>query len=235
MNALMEELGLSVEAAHAAFKLIDRKAKMEKAAFSKALEEAVGGKAAELEDILGSHDLSEFIERAPTALKTHPALLELEQVLLGLSTAGIANIRFSPSLMRGFDYYTGVVFELFDTDPSNRRSLFGGGRYDDLLAIFGKETVPAVGFGMGDVTLQDFLEVHSLLPQYVSRTELYICHADEKAAGIITEIATELRSKGVNVSLDLSTRAVGKQIEYADKQHIPYVLVIGEREIASDA
>jgi histidyl-tRNA synthetase len=81
-----------------------------------------------------------------------------------LEGAGIKNIKFSPTLTRGFDYYTGIVFEVFDTHPDNRRSLFGGGRYDNLLEMFGVEPVPAVGFGMGDITLRDFLETHKLLP-----------------------------------------------------------------------
>jgi len=72
------------------------------------------------------------------------------------------NVEFSPTLTRGFDYYTGIVFEVFDTDPENRRSLFGGGRYDNLLEMFGVEPIPTVGFGMGDVTIRDFLETHKL-------------------------------------------------------------------------
>jgi histidyl-tRNA synthetase len=66
------------------------------------------------------------------------------------------------TLVRGFDYYTGMVFEVFDTNPENKRSLFGGGRYDNLLEMFGVEPVPTVGFGMGDVTIRDFLETHKL-------------------------------------------------------------------------
>lgn len=76
--------------------------------------------------------------------------------------AGINNIEADISIVRGFDYYTGMVFEVFDTSPENNRSLFGGGRYDNLLEIFGVEPVPTVGFGMGDVTIRDFLETHNL-------------------------------------------------------------------------
>jgi histidyl-tRNA synthetase len=75
---------------------------------------------------------------------------------------GINNIVFDPSIVRGFDYYTGMVFEVFDTSPENNRSLFGGGRYDNLLELFGVDPVPTVGFGMGDVTIRDFLETHNL-------------------------------------------------------------------------
>ena len=79
-----------------------------------------------------------------------------------LKKKGITNIEFDSSIVRGFDYYTGMVFEVFDTHRDNRRSLFGGGRYDNLLEIFGVEPVPTVGFGMGDVTIRDFLETHEL-------------------------------------------------------------------------
>jgi histidyl-tRNA synthetase len=76
--------------------------------------------------------------------------------------SGLSNVEFDPSIVRGFDYYTGMVFEVFDTNPENKRSLFGGGRYDNLLEIFGVDPVPTVGFGMGDVTIRDFLETHNL-------------------------------------------------------------------------
>ncbi|MES2059647.1 MAG: ATP phosphoribosyltransferase regulatory subunit [Patescibacteria group bacterium] len=72
------------------------------------------------------------------------------------------NVVSDPSLARGQTYYTGMVFEVFDTNPENKRALFGGGRYDNLLEMFGVEPLPTVGFGMGDVTIRDFLETHNL-------------------------------------------------------------------------
>jgi histidyl-tRNA synthetase len=89
---------------------------------------------------------------------------DISHVLTTLNQKGISNAKFDPSIMRGFDYYTGIVFEVFDTNPENSRSLFGGGRYDNLLEMFGVEPLPTVGFGMGDVTMRDFLETHKLPP-----------------------------------------------------------------------
>ncbi len=86
----------------------------------------------------------------------------ISMLLKELEERGIKNAVFTPTITRGFDYYTGVVFEVFDTHPDNRRALFGGGRYDNLLEIFGVEPVPTVGFGMGDITIRDFLETHGL-------------------------------------------------------------------------
>lgn len=89
---------------------------------------------------------------------------DVKSLINKLNELGMKNVRFSPTLTRGFDYYTGIVFEVFDTHPDNRRSLFGGGRYDNLLEIFGVEPVPTIGFGMGDITMRDFLETHKLGP-----------------------------------------------------------------------
>ena len=86
----------------------------------------------------------------------------LKNLIQKLNEKGISNVEFEPTITRGFDYYTGIVFEVFDTHKDNNRSLFGGGRYDNLLEMFGVEPVPTVGFAMGDITLRDFLETHNL-------------------------------------------------------------------------
>ncbi len=93
-----------------------------------------------------------------------------DSLLKSLKEKGISNEQFDPSIIRGFDYYTGMVFEVFDTNPENRRSLFGGGRYDNLLEMFGVEPVPTVGFGMGDVTIKDFLITHNLSTSSVDKS-----------------------------------------------------------------
>lgn len=89
---------------------------------------------------------------------------KIETLINKIAEMDMKNVQFSPTLTRGFDYYTGIVFEVFDTSSENRRSLFGGGRYDNLLEIFDVDPIPAVGFGMGDITIRDFLETHKLKP-----------------------------------------------------------------------
>ncbi len=88
----------------------------------------------------------------------------LDELMSQLGSKGIKNCIVDTNITRGFDYYTGVVFEVFDANPENKRSLFGGGRFDNLMEIFGVNPVPMVGFGMGDVTIRDFLETHKLPP-----------------------------------------------------------------------
>ena len=156
---------------------------------------------------------------------------DVENVLSLLRAEQITNAVFAPDIVRGFDYYTGIVFEVFDTDPQNTRSLFGGGRYDNLLAMFDEEPVPAVGFGMGDVTLRDFLETHNLLPQYIPATQLYISIPSSHTLTEAQLLAQRLRDKGINVAIDFGEKKLSDQIRTADKHHIPYLIVVGESEI----
>lgn len=151
-------------------------------------------------------------------------------VIKKLKARGIENIKFDPYLVRGFDYYTGTVFEMYDTNPKNPRALFGGGRYDDLVSIFGVEKVSGVGFGMGDVTIADFLETHGLLPEYKPEIDLYICHL-EGYLEAANKMADELRKQGVRVAVDLSDRKVSAQVKTADREFIPFVVVVGEEEV----
>ena len=147
---------------------------------------------------------------------------------------GVSNTIFEPTLMRGFDYYTSTVFEIFDTNKENPRSLFGGGRFDGLTSLFDKEEIPAIGFGMGDVTARDFLETHNLLPKYKSKTDLHICITDKKFILNANQIAKTLRESEINVSIDLTGKKVGDQIKYANKNNIPFIVCIGEDEIETN-
>lgn len=155
---------------------------------------------------------------------------ETAELMQKLAKLGIKNIVYQPYLVRGFDYYTGTVFELYDVSPVNPRALFGGGRYDDLVSIFGVEKVSGVGFGWGDVTTKDFLETYGLLPVYKPPVDLYVCHLDgylEQA----NQLASDLRSQNINVAVDLTDKKVSSQVKIADKQKIPFVVVVGEEEV----
>jgi histidyl-tRNA synthetase len=144
-----------------------------------------------------------------------------------------AYIEYDPGVVRGFDYYTGLVFEVFDTHPENRRSLFGGGRYNNLVGAFGKDTLNAVGFGMGDVTLEDFLRTHQLLNDQPRRVELYIALLDEKLATDALKLASQLRQRGKTCEVSLGAAKLGKQIQEAEKKQIARVIILGEDEVAS--
>lgn len=165
-------------------------------------------------------------------IKPEGKLLEL---INSLNAIGINNIKFDPALVRGFDYYTDIVFEVYDTSGENNRSLFGGGRYDNLSSIFGEEGIPAVGFGMGDVTIRDVLLTYKLSPEYKSPAKLYICVLGEKYLSGAMKLASKLRAEGINTAVDLSLKNVGDQVKYADKNKIPYIVCFGEEEQNNEA
>lgn len=155
---------------------------------------------------------------------------EMQKIIKILHEHGVENAKFDPSIIRGFDYYTDIVFEVFDSNPENNRSLFGGGRYDGLVGEFGVEPVPTVGFGMGDVTFANFLESNNLLPKLSSETDVYIVVIGDVLVEA-QEVAQQLRGKGINVAVDLSGKKSEKQIKNALKKNVPYMLFIGEEEI----
>jgi histidyl-tRNA synthetase len=229
LGDLYASFGFSEDESHKVSKVIDKKDKISPEAFEVAITEIIGTKAASLIQAVNSG------EKIFDTLGTNNAsVIEFISLLERLLAAGVVNVRFDPTLMRGFDYYTGTVFEVFDTSPENNRSVFGGGRYDDLLDIFGARKIPTVGFGAGDVTARDFMQTHSLLPVYVPSAQLYICTTGSQFAQNARDLAKTLRIEGINVAVDLSGKKLGDQMKTADKQRAPYVLVIGENEAASD-
>ena len=153
--------------------------------------------------------------------------------MAGLRALGIENAIFSPSTVRGLTYYTGIVFEFFDTDPANRRALLGGGRYDNLTALFGGDPIPGIGFGWGDVTMRDFLETHDLLTADLPAPRLLILPTESAYNIEAMKIAQEFRISGSSTAVDFSDRKVGKKISAASDAFVDFVLILGEDEVAT--
>jgi histidyl-tRNA synthetase len=155
-------------------------------------------------------------------------------VVVGLAELGITNVVFDKSLARGFDYYTGTIFEFKDTHPDNNRSLLGGGRYDNLTGLFSGESVTGIGFGFGDVSLRVFLETHDLLPAPITSPTVVVAPMSVEFNLPAQKVAHALRSSGVSVAVDSSTRKVAKKLAGASDQLSTYAVVIGEDEVAND-
>jgi histidyl-tRNA synthetase len=211
VNSLSADANLSEESGKALLALLDRRAKMPAEEFDAKLGELGIAKEKLSGDV--PSDIANMIKE--------------------FNEAGINNIVWDPSIVRGFAYYTGMVFEVFDTNPLNNRALFGGGRYDNLTAMFDDEPITGVGFGMGDVTMRDFLEVRGLVPAYVPPTQLYIAVTAPELALQAQTLAGTLREQGVNVAVDFGEKKLGDQIKTASKHAIPYLLVVGDNELAS--
>jgi histidyl-tRNA synthetase len=230
--ALADYLGFNKAEAHAVSKLIDRLRKMERSDFIAKVDAAISPKARQngtVEKLLVLLE-TKNLAKLPPPLKKHPSVSELQHLLSQLAAAGVKNAKFDVSIMRGFDYYTDIVFEVFDQHPNNNRSMVAGGRYDGLVGLFGVAPVPTVGFGWGDVTLANFLELHHLLPGFKPETDVYAALVGDVLDQARPFIA-ELRAGGLNVAVDLSGRKVGDQFKTADKKAIEQVLIIGETEL----
>jgi len=231
---LEQELKLNPKEAHAISKLIDRMHKMERSDFIAKADAVINpkilsnGVVEKLLTILDTKDLAKL----PVDLRSHESVTELQSMITMLRVAGIKNVIFDASLMRGFDYYTDIVFEVFDKHPDNNRSMLGGGRYDGLVGLFGVAPVATAGFGWGDVTLANFLELHHLLPDLKPTTDVYVVLVGDVVVAAAKPIA-DLRQLGINVAVDLSGRKLGDQIKAADKQGLSFALIIGETELAA--
>jgi len=167
-------------------------------------------------------------------LNDYSAEKRLDEAKKMLGGRNINNVEIDLNLTRGQAYYTGMVFEVFDSNPENKRSLFGGGRYDNLTEMFGGEKISAVGFGAGDVTIRDFLRTHGLLPEYKNSATLALLPLEKKYFEAAEKIANELRRRKVNTFVDWSDRKIGDKIKNADKQKILFIAAIGEDEIKSN-
>lgn len=211
------DLKLDKQSQKAIGKLMDKRSKMSESEFNTQLTETVGPKMAE--------ELLDYWkkEEPPTNVG---ALLKL------LKKSGVESAVFDPEIVRGFDYYTDIVFEVFDQTAENNRSMFGGGRYDGLVAEFGVAPVPTVGFGMGDVTLLNFIEANKLLPQLKSETDAAVI-----LIGDIYEVSqptlAKLREKGLRLAVDATDRKLDAKIKAAAKSGVGYCIFIGEAELTS--
>lgn len=214
--------------AHDLIKLIDRKNKLPVDKFRKEIKELVGEKEKMVVELLEINTIDDL----PDILKESSSASEISQLISSLNELGIENVVFDVNLMRGFDYYTDIVFEVFDTNPTNNRSMFGGGRYDGLVGLFGVEPVATVGFGMGDVTLQNFLEINGLLPDLKSETDIIVIDLSSNP-NKVNSIVRKLRQDGMNVALDSTARKIDKMIKTATKHNVRFVVFIGDEEIDS--
>jgi histidyl-tRNA synthetase len=226
-----KKMGLTSEQTHKVVKAIDAKDKVDPAKFQNWLSEAgvQPNQFKELEDFFSSN-LFELSRSMPCEGVDH--LVKLFQILESGGMKIGSQIVFDPAILRGLDYYTGTVFEIYDTSPENRRAMFGGGRYDNLMGIFGKEALSGVGFGMGDVSLQNFLEVHSLVPKLDSEIDVMVTFPDEKYRKISNQITSGLRQKGFHVMTPLSIGPFGAQLKLANKHESKLAVLFGEEEFS---
>ena len=229
---MAEYLGLDSVGALQMTKLFDRRNKITEQDFDEQALQILGE--AQADDIAKIKQIidADSIDSLPEELQRAAAIDEIREVFNGLSKAGVDGAVFDATLMRGLDYYTGTVFEVFDTHPDNNRSLFGGGRYDGLVGLFGAEPISAVGMAPGNTMIENFLDVHGLLPANNSKTNVYVVVIGD-ALDDARRVAYDLRQAGLNVEVDITGKKLDKQIRTAVKKNIKYLLFIGSQDAGS--
>jgi histidyl-tRNA synthetase len=164
------------------------------------------------------------------------SLLDLEKVFSYVDLFGgtDAPVELDLALARGLSYYTGCIFEVKIHDVAVG-SVSGGGRYDNLTAVFdSKERSSGVGFSFGVDRLYDAMEELNLFPEETQRSsQVLVCHLDEACMHHGMGIVQLLRSNGIAAELYPDSAKMKKQLEYADKKKIPFAVVIGTDEMKS--
>lgn len=235
MDDFYKKIGLKDNQIKITNKAIDKSSKISKEEFEKWLKDD-----AKIDD-KQIRQLSDFI-RIPypvieeLSLEGSEGANEIIKLMELIEKSNIKNfVKINVSTIRGLDYYTGTVFEIFDLNPENSRAIAGGGRYDDLIGLFGKEKLTGTGFAMGDITLVDFLKTWELLPKFDKNYGYFVTlwpSEDQKYFDKSLEVSNVLRSKGLEVStwLEKNTK-IEKQLKYADKKGFEFVVIIGENEM----
>ena len=234
INYMMAQyLGLDAVGAQLMVKLFDRKDKISESDFIDQAREILSEDPDEGIEKINALMSAKTMADLPIEIRSSSSVSDVQELFTQLERAGVKSAVFDITLMRGLDYYTGTVFEVFDTRPENSRALFGGGRYDGLVGLFGAEPISAVGMAPGGTAMENFLEVHGLIPELKSNTDVYVISlGDTKRSA--TRLAADLRAQGINVELDVTDRKLDRQLKTAIKKKIPYLLFIGEEEVKNE-
>ncbi|QQG52942.1 MAG: histidine--tRNA ligase [Candidatus Falkowbacteria bacterium] len=185
-----------------------------------------------LEEFMTSTSLAELAKNLP-ALKNNAGFLEIAGAIKNLNDLGYGSlVEFDPSVIRGFDYYDGLVFEAIDKHPENNRSMFGGGRYNGLAEIFGEKNFPAVGFAPGDEVTKIFLENWNLIDEnrFGAQEKYYFPLLSRDLYLESQKLIKKLRAAGKQVFAGLEEQKIGKALDFANKKGFAKVVIFGEDE-----
>ncbi|ELZ18187.1 histidyl-tRNA ligase [Natrinema thermotolerans DSM 11552] len=219
----------------AAIRAVDKSDKLSRAEYHDLLIDAglSADQAAEFGDLIAAGDLEEVEEFAGTERVT-AAVENLQNVLDAAEDFGAREYcTISLETARGLDYYTGVVFECFDSAGEVSRSIFGGGRYDDLIESFGGQPTPAVGVAPGHATLALLCQRAGVWPEEDVTTDYYVLQIGDTRAEA-ARIVGELRDRGHVVETDIAGRSFGAQLDYADSINAETVVIVGEQDLEND-
>ncbi|UOZ09854.1 MULTISPECIES: histidine--tRNA ligase [unclassified Amycolatopsis] len=226
-SALTDVAGVSEDHLSQVFALVDRWEKYPREKLAEGAGE-IGLSDKQFDKLAETLDKGEaLLEELPAAVREQSNLVKV------LNSSAGSLVKYEPIIVRGLAYYTSTVFEVFDTAPENRRALFGGGRYSDLASMFTAQQIPGIGFGMGDVTLIDFLETHGLTPAPRSEVDVMVIPVTEDLSDAARTVAQSLRQAGLRTSTPIEHRKLGKELTRADKAGAVAVVIVGQEDWAA--
>ena len=181
---------------------------------------------------MGLDDVNKIAGIAKPNPEHDEAIKELERLFDLLKTMGISGFCvFDPAIVRGLAYYTGIVFEIFDAG-SQLRAIGGGGRYDNLLADFGGQSITATGFGMGDCVLEILLEEKGLLAQIdIGNIDYFVAYTDKDLLAKAVEITAVLRLAEKSAEFSYKSGGLGKQLKQASTLNAGKCIILGQEYI----
>ncbi len=234
-------LKISQEKIPLVYKILDKSGKMEESEFEKLVIETFQNDSViqglfKLKDSQNVEEILNQFDEIPEEIYNTKGYNELVKFQNLLMETGLSEYcTFSPSVVRGLDYYTGIVFEVFDTGKENSRSIFGGGRYDDLLSIFSDEKVSGIGFGMGVLMLSLFLKTYNLIPEEASKKDytntIFIASINGEVSTYVIKLARTLRDDDFACIVDYKFKNLKNQLKRANELGINIVLIVGPEEM----
>lgn len=235
IDSILSEIWLSGDIKQETVRLMDKREKLPQEAISEILLEKWlnQNQVNMLVEYMNSSTIQDLIKKFPS-IQDSKWIQQTNFIIQSLNNLWYSEyLEFKPSLIRWFDYYDGVVFEIFDTHPDNKRALFGGWRYNWLSKIFIKDDIPAVWFAPGDETTKLFLESRWLIDPILNKTQIekiYIPVLEDSLQDEVFKLAMNFRNYWKNVITGLETQKMIKAIQYADKQDYKFILIFGEEE-----
>ena len=228
-------MGASEEQTYRLYKIVDKAKKVTQEALHKMVKEV--GLEEKSENIFFHYLQLSTFDGVKHFLEKHEQTeiaAQFDIFVTVLNNAGLSEfIKYDPTIVRGLDYYTGIVFEIFDKHPDNRRALCGGGAFANLLQIFNETPLQGVGLGLGDVTLRDFLEVHNLLPNLdLPENDVMMTFQDNGGLEETLKLAKALRKNNLKVVTGLEALKFNKVFPTAEKKGVKFVTLMGSDEIA---
>lgn len=226
MEVELKDLGIQASLQGSVFKLIDRKDKLSEADWHSYGADSGLDKA----QMTG---IKKLLEDQDLWKKSS----ELTRFLDAVEVLGVADyVEFAPRIIRGLEYYTGTVFEAQAIDSDVRRSIAGGGRYDNLLADVGGDSLPGVGFAMGDMVISVVLEELGLFPENRDSSPARVMTTifDEDTLLAAYQLSAELRDFGLDIYCYPTADKLGKQFRHAERIGARFALILGPDEIKAN-